>query len=291
MLTRIIAALGLCAVLAACASVPEASSSRTQFIFDDWAGPPLTIYAVEPASAGPDAPVVFVMHGVNRNADEYRDNWVDLAEQYGLRVYVPEFDGKRFKGAEGYNLGGLAEGGVMAFDAIEPLFQSVQAERGSTTSGYYLFGHSAGAQFVHRAICYSDMPHLAFAISANAGWYTLPSLEDAWPYGLADAPDGACTVAEWLQMPMLIMLGTADIDPNDPNLRRTKEAMAQGPNRFQRGRHFYELAQAQAEADGVTFGWRVKLVEGVAHDNRGMALAAAPMIAADASARVKRQGD
>ena len=53
--------------------------------------------------------------------------------------------------------------------------------------GYYLYGHSAGAQFVHR--------HLAFigaggsplrvirAVAANAGFYTAPTFEVPFPFG------------------------------------------------------------------------------------------------------------
>ena len=34
-----------------------------------------------PAGAMPETPVLFVMHGVNRNADKYRDDWQVHAEK------------------------------------------------------------------------------------------------------------------------------------------------------------------------------------------------------------------
>lgn len=274
MIARLLAGIAAFLSLVGC----QASPSAVRFHFDDWSGPVLAIHGVEPLGAADDAPVVIVMHGVRRNAGEYRDNWIDLAEDYGLRVYAPEFDQARFPGPEGYNLGGAQTGNASAFDAIEPLFRSIQAERGSRAETYYLFGHSAGAQFVHRAICFSDMPGLALAISANAGWYTLPDTGQAWPYGMQDAPEGACEIEDWLAASLLVMLGTQDTDPNDPSLRKAPEAMEQGQNRLERGMNFFETARNAARSSGSEFAWRIGFVEGVAHDNAGMAIAAAPVI-------------
>ena len=46
-----------------------------------------------------------------------------------------------------------------------------------------------------------------------------------------------------LQRPLVVLLGTADTDPNHPELRRTPEAMVQGPHRFARGNFFYTAGQ------------------------------------------------
>ena len=51
-----------------------------------------------------------------------------------------------------------------------------------------MFGHSAGAQFVHRFVMFAPGPNLRTAISANAGWYTTLEENVAFPYGLKDAP-------------------------------------------------------------------------------------------------------
>jgi poly(3-hydroxybutyrate) depolymerase len=278
--------VGACLFLVACVSAPEPSDGRTDFEFTDWAGPALTVFAVEPEGLAPDAPVVIVMHGVKRNADDYRDNWVDLANTYGFRIYAPMFDQASFPGADYYNLGGVGTDAVSAYDAIEPMFDFVISHRGVTAGHYTIFGHSAGSQFVHRFVCFADPARMDLAITANAGWYTMPTDEAAWPYGLGGIDTADCNVSSWLARPMLVLLGDRDVDPMDPNLRRTPEALAQGQTRFERGHRFYDLASRVAEALDVEFGWTKQVVPGVAHDNRGMALAAADVIAAREAANV-----
>jgi hypothetical protein len=53
--------------------------------------------------------------------------------------------------------------------------------------GYYLYGHSAGAQFVHRHlafICAGGNPlRVIRAVAANAGFYTEPTFEVPFPFG------------------------------------------------------------------------------------------------------------
>ncbi len=261
------------------AGLVSAQGIRTgRFEFTEWDGPSLTVHYVEPAIEDfTDAPVVIVMHGVNRNADDYADNWRDLSRRYGIRVYAPEFSSRDFPRAALYNLGGIGTDGPYAYTAIEPLYRAIAA-RGGTPGGYHLFGHSAGAQFVHRAVLFEDLPHLIRAYSANAGWYTLPDPETAWPYGLQDVPEGSYDLGRWLQAPMTVMLGDADTDPHDPNLRRTPEAMIQGPHRYARGAYFMGTARDRAAELGVTFAWDAFQVPGVAHDNAGMAQAAAYLI-------------
>lgn len=250
------------------------------FVFSDWPGPPIRVFFVEPGPEAMDeAPVVIVLHGVDRNADDYARNWHALARQYGMRVYAPEFSADAFPGAAFYNLGGIGTDGPHAFAAIEPLFTAI-AGRGGQADGYFLFGHSAGAQVVHRALLFEDLPRLETAYAANAGWYTLPDESIAWPYGLEGVPVDEDAVRNWTGRPLVILLGDRDDDPGHHHLRRTPEADAQGPHRYARGVFFAEMARARADALGASFRWTVQAVPGVAHDNAGMANAAAGLIAA-----------
>ncbi|MEN0653782.1 MULTISPECIES: alpha/beta hydrolase [Hyphobacterium] len=256
------------------------------FVFTDWPGPPITIHYVEPDSVDTgDAPVVIVMHGVDRNADDYAANWRGLVAEHGFRVYAPEFSDADFPGAAMYNLGGIGTDGPYAYSAIEPLFTAI-AERGGTAEGYYLFSHSAGAQFVHRAVLFEALPRLIMAFSANAGWYTLPDPATDWPYGLSGTSVDEAAIGAWLGRPLVVLLGDQDTDRRDPNLRRTAEAMAQGEHRYARGAFFMRTARDRAVELGVPFAWTAYNVPGVAHDNAGMAQAAALLIALDAEAAI-----
>ena len=259
-----------------------------RFVFSEWSGPPITVHYIEPpADRMADAPVVIVLHGVNRNADDYAANWRELARMYGLRIYAPEFSARAFPGAALYNLGGIGTDGPYAYTIIEPLFSAI-ATRGGEAEGYYLFSHSAGAQFVHRALLFEDLPRLITAFSANAGWYTLPDLQTPWPYGLGGTPADADSLRHWLTQPLVLLLGDQDTDSEDPNLRQSPEAMAQGPHRFARGAFFMRAAQVCAQSYDTRLAWVAHIVPGVAHDNAGMARAAARLIDLESAQRSGR---
>jgi poly(3-hydroxybutyrate) depolymerase len=279
--------LNLPAIGRAAAAVPDSTDPRGQFTFSGWAGPSLRVWYQLPDVMTPNTPVVVVMHGVNRDADRYRDEWSALAQDHGFIVVVPEFDVARFPGSLGYNTGYFTEADgtlrpreMWSFAAIEPLFDDVRQRFGTRVPRYTIYGHSAGAQFVHRFVMFMPEARIAQAIAANAGWYTMPDLAQAFPYGLGDTPLDAQTLKAALGKPLLVLLGTADTDTQDPDLRTTPEASRQGPHRYARGQSFYAQGRTAAAEMGTAFGWTLERVPGVGHKNGLMAQAAARLIAA-----------
>jgi poly(3-hydroxybutyrate) depolymerase len=273
------------------AAIPPAAAAnnedqRGQFIFTDWGGPGLRVWYQLPDAVTPDTPVVVVMHGVNRDADRYRDEWSALALRYGFIVIAPEFDAARFPGSRGYNTGFFTEAdgtprprAAWSFAAIEPLFDDVRQRFGTHVPRYTIYGHSAGAQFVHRFVMFMPEARIEQAMAANAGWYTMPHPAEAFPYGLGDTPLDAETLKAALGKPLLVLLGTADTDTKDPDLRTTPEANRQGPHRYARGQSFYAKGREAAAKLGGPFGWTLERVPGVGHKNGLMAQAAAKRIA------------
>lgn len=248
-------------------------------------GTAVTVWTYRPAALPADAPIVIVMHGVKRNAADYRDNWQAAAEKYRLLVAVPEMTKHQFPGGRGYNQGNMFTRGHVpvpaqkwAWHTIEKVFGAVRAASGSKARTYDIFGHSAGAQFVHRFVLFAGQTHARLAISANAGWYTMPDFAERYPYGLADSAATEATLRAALQEHMVVLLGDADTDPGHKYLRHTARADAQGLNRFDRGRAFFRTAEAQAKRLGVPLGWRLQIVPGVGHDNAAMVDAAAKLI-------------
>ena len=75
-------------------------AAKIQFKFDAWAGPVIRVFVTRPVGIAPDRPVVFVMHGVNRNADDYRDQWHALAIEHDFLLVVPEFSQRSFPDPE-----------------------------------------------------------------------------------------------------------------------------------------------------------------------------------------------
>jgi poly(3-hydroxybutyrate) depolymerase len=274
----------LAALIAAAAVTPVWAHAATlvpgagRFEFQQH-GKLVPVWYYLPEAARADSPILIVMHGVNRDADRYRDEWIGHAKTHGFILIAPEFSRKSFPGEEGYNLGGMvdAQGRTQpsaqwTFSFIEPIFDAVKAATENRSARYFLYGHSAGAQFVHRFMCFMPDARVAKAVAANAGWWTLPDPTVDFPYGLRGSTLDSRALKLVLQRPLVVLLGTADTDPNHVHLRRTPEALAQGPHRFARGNFFYASAARSAKALGVPLGWQLAAAPGVGHSDRGMAV-------------------
>ena len=68
------------------------------------------------------------MHGRKRNAEEYRDQWIETSNELNLLVVVPEFSNKDFPEVWGFNYGNVktktlvpVQKNLHAFSAIEPI--------------------------------------------------------------------------------------------------------------------------------------------------------------------------
>lgn len=251
---------------------------------------PLRVYFHVPATAGPDSPVVLVLHGVNRNADDYRDAWISAADQYGYVIAAPQFRDVFYPGSSGYALGNVfVDGespsddtvrppGEWTFAWLEPLFDDVVARSPSSAETYQAFGHSAGAQFLHRFVQFVPDGRYEYVIAANAGWYTMPDEGVRFPYGLGGTPiEGEDR--PFFERGLVIHNGELDANPNSSSLRRNPEADVQGTHRLERGAYFVERSAAIARDAGAEYGWVREVIPGVAHSHEGMTARAAPWLA------------
>lgn len=255
------------------------------YLFSGWAGPPIRVFYAAPDNLGPDTPVAVVIHGAQRDADVYRDQWAELARDGGFVVLAPRFDKDAFPKESDFSQGGVFGKGDAArprsawtFSAIEPMFDDYVRCNGSSQTAYRLYGHSGGSQFVHRFLFLTPGARASRVVMANAGWYTLPDPSIAWPYGLKGLPAGAADPAAAFAREATVLLGEADIDPHHKSLRHSPEADAQGPFRFARGHTFFRAARARAQTLGVPFNWRLAYVPDADHQNRLMAPQAAAIL-------------
>jgi poly(3-hydroxybutyrate) depolymerase len=256
---------------------------KHQFTFSQWAGTPLEVWAYTPSEYNNNSKVLFVMHGTNRDADRYRDEWTALAEQHNLLLIAAQFTKENFPRSLAYNLGNVFATTEFkqvnpkekwAFSAIEPLFDYVKTKYSNQSTDYLLYGHSAGSQFVHRFIFFVPQARVSKIVTANAGWYTRPDFTIDFPYGLNNTPVTENDLLAALQKPVVVLLGEADNDPEHPSLRRAAPAMAQGPHRLARGYYFYAQAKQLAEKHNIPFNWQLTTVPEVGHQNGLMAHAA-----------------
>lgn len=244
---------------------------------------PLTVWYHRPPGLTEAAPVVFVMHGVKRDADYYRDNWAGTAERFGFLLLCPEFNRADFPRRRAYQLGNLVDGAGeplpkagWTFGVIERLFDFVRETIGNRSERYHIYGHSAGGQFVHRLALFTPGARYATAIAANTGWYTMPTLGGRrFPYGLRGSPSTPETLERVFGNRLVLLLGEQDTDAEDPFLRQSKGARRQGKNRFERGQAFYAAAREEAARLDVPFNWGLDTVPGAAHFDQLMMPAAA----------------
>ena len=242
----------------------------------------VTVYTYRPASFTPQSPVLIVMHGRNRNGRSYRDAWVAQSERFGFLLAVPEFSEADYEHPHEYNYGGMrnADGSprpreAWTFPVVDAVFEDLKARTGSLAERYFLFGHSAGGQVVHRLATFAWSPKIERAITANAGSYTLPVREEAFPFGLGGTEVTDEELRTFFSRPLLVLLGEEDDDPNHYQLPREPGAMRQGPHRFARGHHYLAVAKREASRLGVPLAWKLATAPGVAHSNGGIAAYAA----------------
>ena len=259
---------------------------RGNFLFSNWEGPKIRVWTYKPSRTGPLTPVVIVMHGSERNGARHRDRWSILADRDNFIVVAPEFSKTSFPKSTSYNLGNVFKGkrrdmngqDVWAFSSIEPLFDHVVDALDGEQSHYYLFGHSAGAQFVHRFLFYKPDARVARAFPANAGWYILPTYEEKFPYGALASGLHVSHLQSAFARDVVILLGDRDTKTDGKSPRRSKGAMRQGPHRLARGKNFFAAAETQADSLQTPFNWQLEVVEGVGHRSGPMACAAVRFI-------------
>jgi poly(3-hydroxybutyrate) depolymerase len=255
-------------------------SGRSSYPFPDprGGGRTVTVHTHRPAGYGPDSPILMVVHGRARNGADYRDYFVPESDRRGFLVVAPEFDEAQYPNPYAYNYGNMVDAngnmqprGEWLFPVLDAVFRDVRQRVGSRRDRFFLFGHSAGSQLVHRMATFGWLDSIERAVAANAGSYTLPVHGEAFPFGLDGSPASEEDLRRLFSRPIIVQLGDSDVDPNDTHLPREPGAMRQGPYRFARGRHYFATAQREAERLGVPLAWHLAIVPGVAHSGQNMA--------------------
>jgi hypothetical protein len=288
----VIGALALVWIFASPATAAESGITIAQgsgsFTFVDERGHasrPLTVYTYLPEGLKPDAArIVFVMHGVSKNASGHRNVWIEPADRYRFLVIAPRFDAENWgRGAYSYSSvvgrdGTRYDPSLWSYSVIEHLFDALKQATGNTSERYFIYGHSEGGQFVHRLVLFLPDARYAKAVAANPGWYTMPTFAAAFPYGLGNSPATESSLGKSLGRDFVLLLGDRDNDPNHRSLRRTPQAMAQGKTRFERGHSYMNEARMRAAELKTPLRWDMQVVPGAAHQNSAMSRAAAAVL-------------
>ncbi|HBU27859.1 TPA: hypothetical protein DEB00_01960 [Candidatus Uhrbacteria bacterium] len=268
--------------------IPEGYGS---FVFQDpLINPtvPMTVYTYRPAGLPQDAPILFVIHGASRAVEAYRSGWVPYAEQRGFVLLLPHFPADVYSSGYQYPFGNVYTSSrtllpenywyATMFDAI---FDHVVATSNSTESLYDLFGFSGGGQLVHRALFAKPYAKIRRVMASSSGWYLWPDYNQAYPAGFGTTFFENDRLAQSFSMPLHIIVGSEDVDPEASNLSRSAAAMLQGTQRVERATNFFDAAQRFAAENGLPFAWTLQVIPGVAHSNSQMAPVAAQILYGD----------
>ena len=143
-----------------------------------------------------------------------------------------------------------------------------------------MYGHSAGAQFIHRYMLLSNDYRISNTVIANAGWYTFLN-GSKFPYGIKDTPINISSerVRWFMSSKTNLLIGDSDVGLQ--SLNTSKGAMRQGNNRLERANNYFSSLILLGEENKIPFRWNFHLIKGVAHSNAEMTPAAAKILLAD----------
>jgi pimeloyl-ACP methyl ester carboxylesterase len=234
----------------------------------------IPVFTYRPAGCA-DPSLLLVFHGAERNAADYRDYALGLADRNCMLVMAPLFAQHTFPSWR-YQRGGIVDKNGVPRDPskwtgrlVLDLVGWVRKQEGRPLP-YSLIAHSAGGQFLSRLAAFVPTEARRIVL-ANAGTYVLPSLAVDAPYGLGEVyagADGEQHLQRYLQQPVTIYLGAADTDDDTRN--NSPEARAQGASRHARGLNVFKAAATLAQSRGWPFNWRLVELPGVGHDGQKM---------------------
>jgi endonuclease I len=243
----------------------------------------MDVYYHVPSNASVNSPILFVLHGAGRNADDYRNAFVEKSEELGFIVVAPKFSDFHFPGGDAYNLGNIFIDGDnpsmstlnseedWSFSILDPLFNYVKTLTNNNSATYDLFGNSAGGQVAHRLLLFKSSSPINRIISCASGWYTYPDNDIDFPYGMGLFPVENINSESLFNKEMTVMVGALDNDPNAPGLRHTDEAELQGAHRLERAISFYEHSTTISEEMDIPFAWTLQVIPDIGHDFESMA--------------------
>ncbi len=253
------------------------------------ANKPITVYYYIPTKGNiADMPVLFSMHGAERDGTIQRNAWKYFAEANEFIVIAPQYS-KEYYSENDYQFGGVFTSSSFqqvnptekwTYQTIEALFDYFKKETDSKASTYNIFGHSAGGQFVHRFMLAMPNARVHTAVAANPGSWTFPYIEGiigtdnkpyGWPMAVLNSPfHTENTLKQFFAKKMWIHLGQLDTDVNDSSLPKDASANTQGPHRLARGRFFYTESSRIAESLHTPYAFQIAEVENAGHSTLRM---------------------
>ncbi len=233
--------------------------------------------------------VLFVVHGSlvrgQRSAVLARRfllRWRRFARRHGLLLVAPAYDRLRYQSYGGYR--GLFGRDIGADVFLDRIMGHLRKKFPDLSDKFYLYGHSAGGQFVVRYAV--RHPHrLLGAVASAPGRYAFPTKKAAWPYGMGRLRrriryrrsgverwvDIQPDTRGWLQatqIPLTVVVGSLDQE------RQPRRPAHEGWDRIETARRWLRAMDALAQSQGSQSRLRWVLVPEVGHSSKRLTKAA-----------------
>ena len=254
-----------------------APGTKTAFVHKTAGNPDVPMYITVPANATTATHVLLNMHGNGRTASSYHDAWHPWTRNNNYILVTPHFSETNWPDS-GYHQGNVFTsencGGSLnpesrwSFTIVDSAFTTLKTRFQLRDNKYDIWGHSAGAQFVHRMMLWKPNARIRYGMAANSGWYTAPDTSISCPYGLRNSQLSFTTqqLVNYTNRPMIIFRGTEDT-LRDSDLRTTTLADAQGRNRWERAQYMYN----KGVEINTNLNWQLIAVPDSGHDKDTMA--------------------
>jgi pimeloyl-ACP methyl ester carboxylesterase len=251
-----------------------------------------TFYAYVPTTAPEKPDILVLVHGTppkdgtaEANAQFHAMNWIDFAEEQGHILIAPAFNQQDFSSRRGDHAlsgyRGLFGREISADEWVLRLAKAHQKAFGSANEQFYLYGHSAGGQFVGRFLVVHP-ESVKRAVITSAATYPQPNAEVAWPFGMGElhtniewdsdtvkhvdiVPDRQ----KWLaatQIPLTVIVGLNDTGELPSDLIPGHK----GKNRFIIAGNWIQDMAALAKANGLESHFKLEIIPGQGHSMSGL---------------------
>lgn len=255
--------------------------------FAVWNNSDVELFYTLPEEINNQTQVLFIVHGGARDSEKYLDIWKKFTEHKNIILVAPEFKRADYEDYEYLNISD--DYGVLNKNLNEHLHNSLsiffsffKSKYNLEIDTYKLYGHSGGAQFVHRLLLFSDYDNVSSAVIAGAGSYTFLNNEN-YPYGLKESNHlSDKKIKRYLSQRVTFLIGNQDIKKFESSKKNNIQAKAmQGNNRFEVGINYFNNLITVSERQKIPLRWKFQIAKGVAHDNEKMSLLASKILLKD----------
>ena len=267
-------------------------------------GKPIQIFYHKPTTFSSETQFLMVFTGTDRNAWDYRDDWIEISEEFDVLIVSPSYPVQEY-GFNDYHLINMTtdisynlkskefeknkihvDEESIEFSTInhknkwlindfDQIFKQLRINLGLKQIKYDVFGHSAGAQIIHRWAMFYDSKYVNHMVAANAGIYTLINESIFYPIGLKGV-DHYFNPKVALSQKLLLMVGSLDNETETQGtMLHTKTLDLMGKGRLERAQSFIAHVNKYSQKNDIKNNWQLKIVSNVGHNHSLMAEQAA----------------